>query len=818
VNQRDPHNPTGQRVQIIAAIVTALAIANGAAAEASGLPEDTADTVIGQPDFSHPFANRTNARGLIAPTAIAVDASVTPYRLYIADVGNHRVLGYKMPLAASQPVSADLVIGQPDMHGAFFDEQRASRDRLFTPIGLAVDREGNLHVCDRDYNRVVRFDRPFETDTQADYVFGQGGSFETIEPNHGGVSASSLNHACGITIDQETDTLWIADTGNHRVLGVTKTAEDRRQEASIVLGQPDFRSNTSNAGGRSAKSLNEPIGLSAASGMLTVADTANHRVLIYHHPGIANPAAEEVLGQDGSFTTAEQGCSSFRLRTPTAVTLLARGPSQAPQLLVCDTGNHRALLFDLGHRTGNQPVGLWGQGRNLHGDTPNAGGTGPDTLAGPAGVAVAPDTTIWIADAGNNRVLGFGRKNRGATIQETEEAGQATTADHVIGQIDFKHATANFVDGLSLDHPKDAAIDRSIVPNRLYICDSENNRILGYASVSDLGPERRPTLILGQADEFSNKAGAGRSSLCIPSALAVDRQGGLFVADRENNRVLWFENPFRTDSQADRVIGQPDFDSYEPNRGGISARSLNRPEGLAVDAAGNLYVADTRNHRILRFDTAAQTDGVADAVWGQDRDFTRGAEFGGHGVRSDTFSYPFGVDLRPDGLLAVADTNNHRVLLFDVRTDKPSSAVKVFGQNGGFSGRQDNRGGCSETSLSGPESVLFAPGGLLVGDTANCRIVYHEDVQGDQTRASKVYGQEGSFRRKGPHPARVSARSLWFPSGMDFDCRENLYVADRGQSRVLIFRSAGRTLPGDRPDEKTGRVVCTSTSAPVPSE
>lgn len=798
------------------------------------LPDDTAAIVIGQPDFNHPFANRTDARGLIAPGAVAVDSSVTPYRLYVADPGNHRVLAYKTPLPATRPAPADLVIGQPDFYGAFFDDARAGRDRLLTPVGLAVDAQGNLYVCDRDYNRVVEFDRPFETDTLADAVIGQSGSFETLDPNRGGVSAGSLNHPGGIGIDPGTGTLWVADTGNHRVLGY-KSPRTTDAVANVVIGQRDFKTNTQNTGGRSPRSLYGPLGVSALDGTLAVADTGNHRVLIYRNPVGTHAVADAVLGQDGSFQTAEQGCSPFRLRLPAAVTLVTLEPAAsgtspslstaraAPpsvtsctllHLLVSDTGNNRVLLFDLGPGSTGQPTALWGQGHNLHSNLPNPGGTGPDTLEHPLCTALTPGKTVWIADTGNHRILCCDKD-----LGNNRPISGDRSADRVLGQIDFAHATPNFMDGRGLAYPRDVAIDRSVEPNRLYICDFDNNRVLGYGRVNDLGPDRRPDVVIGQPDEFTNAPGTNPQALSLPSALAVDGSGGLFVADRENNRVLWFADPFGTDQRADRVFGQPDFNSCSSNNGGISARSLNRPEGVAVDARGNLYVADTRNHRILRYDTPLASDTVADAVWGQGGDFTKGAELGGVGVRADTSSYPFGLDIRPDGLMAVADTNNHRVLLFDVRADKPSPAIRVFGQDGDFASHQDNRGGCSEASLSGPEGVAFWQKGLFVADTANCQIVYYGDATGGGLRAYQVFGQEGSFTTKGPRPARTSARTLWFPSGIDLDMRGNLYVADREHSRVLVFESAGGSPRSSGQVPIGGKKACSGVSGTtIPSE
>ena len=75
------------------------------------------------------------------------------------------------------------------------------------------------------------------------------------------------------------------------------------------------------------------------------------------------------------------------------------------------------------------------------------------------------------------------------------------------------------------------------------------------------------------------------------------------------------------DPSADRVFGQPDFTSNLNNNGGLSASSLYIATGVAVDAQGNLYVADLFNHRVLEYDTPATTDAVADRVFGQP-DFT----------------------------------------------------------------------------------------------------------------------------------------------------------------------------------------------------
>ncbi len=732
-----------------------------------------ANRVIGQADMSHPFANRPDARGLFRPVAVAVDASTTPYRLWVTDAGNHRVLGYSQPSQPDRMISADLLLGQADALGAFSDETAAARDRLLDPSGLTSAGTGDLWVADAGHNRVLRFNRPFETDVLADYVYGQAGSFDTLGANQGGLSANSLAEPRGMCIAPNGDR-WIADTGNHRVLRYHMHS-GRTTTAANVVGQPDMCSGQSDAERPSRLTLHYPAAVAASGEYLYVADTGYARMLVYQDAPFT-PLPTHVYGQNGLFDTAEVGCSPYRLAGPTALAALPDG-----RFLVADTPNHRVLLFDRPGSLNQQPLALWGQGSDLHRGVPNRGGVGAGSLHSPMGIAVAPDNTLWLADRDNNRVLGF----LGGIDGDRE-------ADIVIGQMDMNHATPNFVDGLGLSEPRDVALDRSSRPNRLYICDRDNNRILAYANAAAADHDTPADLVIGQPDAHSNQAGVGRTALCRPNALAVDHDGNLFVADSDNNRVLRFDDPFGTDVVADGILGQPTYDDNAPNPAGASARTLHRPSGLAIDAAGNLYVADTRNHRVLRFDRPVVSDDVADAVWGQAGRYDTGRENGGGGPRADTFSYPMGLDIDARGRLAVADTANHRVLLFDTRAADPLTARRVIGQAGAFDQARDNRGGCSAESLSGPEDVRFVAGGLLVADTANCRVLYYANPLRDNVAAGFVFGQEGRFDRGNRPLNATNAHRLWFPSGMDLDTAGRLYVADRGHNRVLVYDAIGR--------------------------
>lgn len=112
-------------------------------------------------------------------------------------------------------------------------------------------------------------------------------------------------------------------------------------------------------------------------------------------------------------------------------------------------------------------------------------------------------------------------------------AGQAwadTTADRVLGQLAFPYNGANLVDARGVSVPRGVAIDRSVVPNRLYVADTNNNRVLAWADVTAFANGDPAALVVGQTDFFSsscNTGGIGATSLCAPVGLAVDTAGNL---------------------------------------------------------------------------------------------------------------------------------------------------------------------------------------------------------------------------------------------------------------------------------------------------
>jgi sugar lactone lactonase YvrE len=222
-----------------------------------------------------------------------------------------------------------------------------------------------------------------------------------------------------------------------------------------------------------------------------------------------------------------------------------------------------------------------------------------------------------------------------------------TGANRVLGQVDLTHNGVNIVTNLGVWTPQAVAVDRSVSPNRLYVADSGNHRVLGWHSIAALKNGSPADLVIGQPDFLSwsaqcNNAAVTGATLCFPSAVAVDPAGNLYVADQGNNRVLEYDDPFARDTQPDLVFGQGgSFTSSACNKGGtIGAATLCNPLGVATDSAGKLYISDTSNSRVLEYDLPLVTD-VTDRVFGQGGSFnTGGCDIGG--VSADSLCTPAG--------------------------------------------------------------------------------------------------------------------------------------------------------------------------------
>jgi sugar lactone lactonase YvrE len=800
------------RSLIVAPIVlAALAVALAVSAEAANT---TANLVLGQVDFAHNGANLADGRGLYSPAAVALDHSVTPNRIYVADYGNNRVLGWSSSANFANGKAANLVIGQPDFSSVVCDNGGVSSQTLCKPSGVAVDSGGNLYVADSGNNRVLEYNSPYSHaavagvgDNIANRVFGQ--SNFTSSACTSPVSASTLCAPASVAVDSGNN-LYIADSKNNRVLEYNTPLAGGNIVADLVFGQKSMTSAGCNFGSNSvgASSLCLPEGVAAdGAGNLYVGDTQNNRVLKYTAPVASrNTVADLVFGQSGFSANACSGAASNTLCGPQGVAVDAAG-----NLYVADTGNRRALEYDTPLTITSTPGSgdtiadrVFGQGNNFASTLCNLFGTAPaaNSLCAPQGLATDNSENLYIADTGNSRLLEYI-----TPLTTTGVSGSGdTVADAVLGKLNFVHGGPNIARAQGLNFPLGMTIDTTVVPNHIYVADSGNNRVLGWQSVAALTNGRPADLVIGQSDFVSSAPAQNftASSLNYPEGVAVDRAGNLYVADTYSARVLEFNTPYLKtgvhgsgDTTADMVFGQPNFTSGAANPlGSPTANSMSQPVGVAVDHAGNLYVGEAGNNRVLEFNNPVGTGNTTpDMVFGQPN-FTTANNYicntqpGPHGTPSaTTLCVPENVAVDSAGNLYVNDHWYSRVLEYNNPVSTRSTTPDmVFGQPNFTT----ENAGAGASGLCFPKNAAAdAAGNLYISDQCNSRVLeYNTPVATGNTVADLVFGQLGNFNATRCNisvNAPPNANSLCKPAGMGVDSSGNLYVADTANNRLLKY-------------------------------
>jgi sugar lactone lactonase YvrE len=327
----------------------------------------------------------------------------------------------------------------------------------------------------------------------------------------------------------------------------------------------------------------------------------------------------------------------------------------------------------------------------------------------PWSAATCPATgRIFVSDGHSGRVLSW--PGRQAYVN-------AQPADLVIGQPDLYLRERNSGMGLSvsargLDNPDGLALDGVC---NLYVADAMNSRVLRFPAPQTTG--MAADLVIGQPDFTQDLPNRGlgapaANTLAIPTGVTVTATGRLFIADRSNHRVTVYDPPLTNGVAASAVLG---------GQGVTSATTLNMPTNVAVDPAGNLFVADYYNHRVLRFSQPMATGKAADLVIGQS-DMSSSS----FGTTATALYYPYSMTVDPSGgLLLVADSKNHRVLRYDPPFQTGMAATGVFGQLGSLTNRLENLGGPpSADSMNYPSRLTMDQGrNLYIADTGNNRVL-----------------------------------------------------------------------------------------------
>jgi hypothetical protein len=335
--------------------------------------------------------------------------------------------------------------------------------------------------------------------------------------------------------------------------------------------------------------------------------------------------------------------------------------------------------------------------------TSGGSSTTSTTLSGPWGsAAVSSDGTLYIADYGNNRVMGY----------NSIPVSSGAAADFVIGQTNFtNHSSQTTAAGLN--YP----FDLSISGSHFGIADDGNNRVLLFSSLpSTTNPSA--SLVLGQTSFTTASYGCSATTLESPGGVSI-AGGKVVVADAYNNRVLiWNEIPSSNGQAADLVLGQTSLSSCNSDQGGINASTLSSPENVWTDGT-KLLVSDAGNNRILVWNTFPTSNGqAADFVLGQPSFSSTATGITASAINSNAY----GTINSNGSQIFFGDYGNNRVLIWNsFPVSNGAAADVVLGQ----SNFTNNSSATTSTGLVSPAGLTAFQNKLLVQDYGNNRVLVY---------------------------------------------------------------------------------------------
>jgi trimeric autotransporter adhesin len=646
----------------------------------SGVSVPIISTYAGS-DWQYPGGLRAINSPLGWTAGVTADASGN---IYVADVQNDIVVRVGAD-GSSRVVAGNGIIGFSGDGGA------AINASLAFPQAVAVDATGNLYITDSLNNRVRKVSDGNITTVAGNGVLGFSG-------DGGPAVDASLNQPGGLALDS-VGRLYIADRGNNRVRMISEGT------ISTVAGSGNRGFSGDGVLAVNAE-LSGPYGVAVdSSNNLYIADTGNARIR-----KISDGVITTVVGQgtSGSYGEGILAINAL-LNLPNSVAVDGIGT-----LYIADGNNYRVRKVSNGIITtvaGNGTVGFSGDGSRAV----------DASLSQGVSIAVDSAGILYIADSRNSRVRvvkegiiqtvagdgayhssGDGNPSTTATLYfptniATDTSGNLYIADTYNNRIRkiAKGIISTIVGGDgSLNQPEGVAVDSN---SNIYIADTRNQRIEMVSSSGNV------TTIAGNGGQgFSGDGGlATDASLDSPAAVAVDTLGNIYIADYNNRRIRKVFGGIITTIAGDGSYG------YSGD-GVATAVSLGNPSALALDSAGNLYIADPYVNRVRKLSNGILTTIAGTGYGGSSGD-------GGPATRA-ALNGPLGVAVDKSGNIYISE-------LYGDRIRQLSNGVITTIAGSGVSGYRGDGGLAVNAWMRSPWGVALDPmGNLYIADNQNNRI------------------------------------------------------------------------------------------------
>lgn len=697
--------------------------------------------------------------------------------LYLTDSDNHTIRKVNPQGVIST------IAGKPGQSGFSGDSGPATTALLNFPIGVAVDKDGNVYICDNDNNRIRKITAATGaiTTIAGSGAVGSGG-------DSGPATAAQFNEPQNVAVDKDGN-VYISDFGNNRIRKVN--ASDGMISTVAGTGVAGF---SGDSGLATAAQISSPLNISVdKDGNLIICDSGNNRI-------------RKVTAADGKISTiVGKGVSGFGGDGGPATDAALFAPAgaivdQAGNLYFSDRGNHRVRKVSAGAGIITTVAGTGTAGFNGDGLAALA-----SSLGSPTGLAIDQAGNLYIGDRDNGRVrklmaaaandstpptVAITSPTTSATFTATGGALNlsGTSADNA-GVFQVRWSNDRGGSGVALGTTSWSVQNITLLSglNRITVTawDANGNSQQATLAVTFNTSQIFITLAGVGGPGDSGDGGPAVAARMSPFGLAVDASGALLVSDDEAHRVRRI-TPGGTISA---FAGNGALGSSGDGAAAVNA-AMNFPQDMVVDAAGAVYISDANNHRVRR----VAPNGVITTYAG-----TGVPDFGGDGgpATQAKLLYPAGLALDSAGNLYIADSFNARVRKVTAST----GVITTVAGNGliGFSG--DN-GPATQATFKRPIGVAVDKNGVLyILDVIDSRI-RRVGTDGVITTIAGT-GQPGYNGDDRPAlGAQINGGGL-----MTTDADGNLYFADflnhrvrkisiSGGSPGMITTIAGNGTPG----------------------
>lgn len=735
------------------------------ARDAGGNVGRTAVTVNATPGAVVVTVVGSGARAAAGDGGPAAAAQISrPYQIDFDGAGNLYVVdtdNHAVRKVAPNGVITTIA-GRAGQRGFSGDGGPATSALLDTPVGVAADGAGNVYITDIANNRI----RKVAASTGIISTFAGNGR-EGFSGDGGPATDAQINFPFALDTDSAGN-LYIADYSNHRIRKVT--IADGRISTVAGNGNEGFGGD---GGPATSASLAFPLAVTLDNnGDLIVCDSGNNRI---RKVTISSGSIQTIVGTGITAFSGDGGpATSANINTPNGAIVDPQG-----NLFFCDRGNRRIRRVAVGTNIITTIAGSGTLGFN---------GDGLAALAShfnfPNSLAFDPAGNLYIADRENGRVrrlvfaaatdntppaIALTAPATGGTVTITDDAlnVSGTASDNLnLFQVRWSNDRGGSGVAQGTTNWRVPNLPLQIGPNRLTFTAWDAN---GNAASTTLTVNFNPTRIIttyagtGVSGDSGDGGAAVAARLSLPAGIALDAAGNLYVADSANHRV-------RKITPGGAILpfaGTGNLGS-SGDGGQAASATLNDPQSVAVDGSGNVFITDTGNSRIRR----VAPNGVITTYAGDGFD---GFEGDGGLATQARLSQPYGIAVDQAGNLYISDAGNRRVRKVTASDGK----ISTLAGTGRLDGTLGDGGQAVNAQLQFPFGVAVDRAG----------VVYVMDALDNRVRrispagVISTYVGDGEPGFSGDGGPATNAR-INFPSYMTTDADGNLYFADQFNYRI----------------------------------